>query len=124
MMIEAERKGGIIKQIGVQESDLAKNANVEDLSTSNNDHPDNNGFVFPEFSGNGEVLKGIYIPKKNLQLDALKDLLEQTASINLIEKAEGTSTDPMVVILIQKVNEIIDIINEQKQFASDALKNL
>jgi hypothetical protein len=124
MMIEAERKGGIIKQIGVQESDLAKNANVEDLSTTNENSPDNIGFMFPEFSGSHEITKGIYIPKKNLQLDALKELLEQTASINSIEKAEGTSTDPMVVILIQKVNEIIDILDAQKQFASDAIKNL
>lgn len=124
MMIEAERKNGVIKQIGIEGSDLKSNANVEDLSATNDTTPDNVGVVFSEFSGNDEMTKGIYIPKKNFKLDALRELLEQTASIKTIEKAEGTSTDPMVVILIQKVNEIIDIINEQKEFASNAIKGL
>jgi hypothetical protein len=124
MMIGAERKAGIIKQTGVEQSNLTRNANVEDLSTPNKESPDNVGIVFPEFSGNNEMNKGIYIPKKNLQLQPLKELLEQTASIQLMVKVEGTSNDPMVVALIQKVNEIIDIINAQKNFASNAIKDL
>lgn len=121
-MINAERKDGIIKQLDVDNSNLNDN-NVEDLSTDNSQLPDNDGIVITR--GYPSIQGGVYIPRKNLKLEAVKDILTQLSSITPLEQVTSTGTpDVLVPILVNKVNEIIDVINNQIDFAINELDQL
>ncbi len=125
MVIQAERKNGKIKQLELPDSDLTANAGVEDWSATNDSNPDNDGCVIFENSGSDEVKKGIYIPKKNIKMESYRALLTKYDSIPNIEKVPtiGTS-ETLVPLLVSAVNQIIDQINDLKDFAKEELENL
>lgn len=112
-MFKAERKDGKIKQIGLSDSNLTVNAGIEDWSTPNDSTPDNKGIVI--IGKNGE---NIYLSEENLKQITTQAMVSEIADITKPTKVIAAgSADVIAQANKEKINEIIDILNNLIDFS-------